>query len=232
MPTQYLGVLLHTMAISGLPRVRTELDPLLIIPSLAHHPVQTNCQPTRHGDFGDLPSPPHHQVKVSAAPFRKTAHCNLSRFHQQEAQDRTSLLGDVSQPSPIPAGVFQWNQTEIAGHLLATLKAFASPMISTNAIAVSGPTPGCVASRCASGHFSTSCSTAWLSSAMVGFNRSSNSSRSRRRRLAHGARLERFQLLAFGPPQPLLTPQTFVQRHRLQLIHDARTRLHHAVAMP
>ena len=43
-------VLLHTMAISGLSRVRTELDPLLIIPSLAHHPVQTNCQPTRHGD--------------------------------------------------------------------------------------------------------------------------------------------------------------------------------------
>ena len=57
MPTQLLGVLLHTMAISGLPRVRTELHPLLIIPSLAHHPVQTNCQPTRHGDLGDLPSP-------------------------------------------------------------------------------------------------------------------------------------------------------------------------------
>ena len=123
-PTQYLGVLLHTMAISGLPRVRTELDPLLIIPSLAHHPVQTNSQSPRHGDLGDLPSPSHHQVKVSAAPFRKTAHRDLRRFHQQEAQDRTSLLGDVSQPSPIPAGVFQWNQTEIAGHLLATLKAF------------------------------------------------------------------------------------------------------------
>ena len=74
MPTQFLGALLHTMAISGLPRVRTELDPLLIIPSLAHHPVQRNSQPPRHGDLGDLSSPPHHQVKVSAAPFRKTAH--------------------------------------------------------------------------------------------------------------------------------------------------------------
>jgi hypothetical protein len=42
-PTQYLAALLHTKAISGLPRVRTELDPLLIIPSLAQHPVQTNC---------------------------------------------------------------------------------------------------------------------------------------------------------------------------------------------
>ena len=28
------------------------------------------------------------------------------------------------QPSPISAGVFHWNQTEIASHLLATLKAF------------------------------------------------------------------------------------------------------------
>ena len=39
-----LGVLLHTMAISGLSHVRTELVPLLIVPTLAHHPVQTNCQ--------------------------------------------------------------------------------------------------------------------------------------------------------------------------------------------
>ena len=45
-------------------------------------------------------------------------------------------------------------------------------MISTNAIAVSGPTPGWVASRCASGHFSTTWSTARFNYAMVGFNRS------------------------------------------------------------
>ncbi len=115
---------------------------LLIIPPLAQHPVQRNCQSPRHGDLGDLSSPPHHQVKVSAAPFGKTAHCDLRRFYQQEAQDRTALFGDVSQPSPIAAGVLQWNQTEIAGHLLATLKAFGFPMISTNANAVSGPTPG------------------------------------------------------------------------------------------
>ena len=38
-PTQLLGVLLHTIAISGLSRVRTELFQLLVIPSLAHHPV-------------------------------------------------------------------------------------------------------------------------------------------------------------------------------------------------
>ena len=62
-------------------------------------------------------------------------------------------------------------------------------MINTKASAVSAPTPGCVCKRCASGHFSTSCSTACVSSAIVGVSRSSNSSRSRRRRLAHGANL-------------------------------------------
>jgi hypothetical protein len=66
----------------GLPRVRTELNPLLIIPSLAHHPVQTNSQPPCHGNLGDLSSPAHHQLKVSVAPCWKTAHGSLGRFYQ------------------------------------------------------------------------------------------------------------------------------------------------------
>ena len=39
MPNQLLGVLLHTLAISGLSPVRTELFQLLVIPALAPHPV-------------------------------------------------------------------------------------------------------------------------------------------------------------------------------------------------
>ena len=35
------GDLLHTMAVFGLSRVRTELFRLLVIAFLAHHPVQT-----------------------------------------------------------------------------------------------------------------------------------------------------------------------------------------------
>jgi hypothetical protein len=87
MPTQFLGVLLHTMAISGLSCVRTELDPLLIIPFLAHHPVQLDRQPARHSNLGDLSASPHHQVKVSAAPFRKTANRRLRRLHQSTLKD-------------------------------------------------------------------------------------------------------------------------------------------------
>jgi hypothetical protein len=41
-PNQLLGDRLHTMAIFGLSRVRTELFPLLVIPPLTPHPVQTN----------------------------------------------------------------------------------------------------------------------------------------------------------------------------------------------
>ena len=42
MPSQFLGVLLHTMAMFGLSCVRTELFSLLVVPSLAPHPVQSN----------------------------------------------------------------------------------------------------------------------------------------------------------------------------------------------
>jgi hypothetical protein len=61
-PYQFLGVLVHTMAMSGLSRVRTEFFQLLVIPSLAPHPVQTNRESPRHGYFGDLSSPPQRQV--------------------------------------------------------------------------------------------------------------------------------------------------------------------------
>jgi hypothetical protein len=82
-PNQFLGVLPHTIAISGLSRVRTEFDPLLVIPSLTHHPVLTNRRSSRQRYLCDLPSSPHRQVKVPAAPFREAAHSDLGRFPQQ-----------------------------------------------------------------------------------------------------------------------------------------------------
>jgi hypothetical protein len=45
MPYPLLGVLLHTMAISGLSRVRTDLFPLLVIPSLAPHQLGALSRP-------------------------------------------------------------------------------------------------------------------------------------------------------------------------------------------
>ena len=95
LPNQLLGVGLHTTAWSGLARVRTELFPLLVIPPPAPHPIQSNRQAPGHRDLGDLPPPAHHQVEILAAPFRKATCCNLGSFHQQEAQHRTPLFGDV-----------------------------------------------------------------------------------------------------------------------------------------
>ena len=66
-PNRYDGDLLHTMGISGLSRVRTELYKLLVVPFLAPHPVQTNRESTRHRNLGDLPSSAHRQVEKLAA---------------------------------------------------------------------------------------------------------------------------------------------------------------------
>src|SRR5580692_12875027 len=59
-PNQLLGDRLHTIAISGLSRVRTELAPLRVIPSLTPHQIQPNRQLAGHGDLGGFPPSPHH----------------------------------------------------------------------------------------------------------------------------------------------------------------------------
>jgi hypothetical protein len=169
MPNQLLGVLLHTLAISGLSRVRTEFFQLLVIPSLAPHPV--TCEP------------------LVSAPWRPCFVMCPSRCR--------------------------------------------CPLDSSNANAVSAPTPGCVCKHCASGRFSTSCSMACVSSAIVGVSRSSNSSRSRRRRLAHGAKVNDSSCSRPASlHQPFLAAHSLVERHRLQLVHDPRAGLQHPVPMP
>src|ERR1700694_817416 len=121
-PNRLLGVQLHTIACSGLSRVRTELFQLLVIPSFAPHPVQTNSKFPCYGYLGDLPSPPHRQVEILTAPFRDAAYRDLGRFHQQEAQQRVALFADMSQSSPIPARLLRRHQSQITGDLLAAAK--------------------------------------------------------------------------------------------------------------
>src|SRR5437867_8450270 len=66
-PNQLLDALLRTITISGLSCVRTELFHLLVVPSLTHHPEQTNRQFPGHSDLGDLSSPPHRQVQSTGS---------------------------------------------------------------------------------------------------------------------------------------------------------------------
>jgi len=63
MPNHYAGDLLHTLAISGLSRVRTELFELTVIPALAPHPVQVNRQLSGHRYLRDLSSSAHGEVE-------------------------------------------------------------------------------------------------------------------------------------------------------------------------
>src|SRR5205085_11206628 len=58
MPNHYGGDLLHTMAMSGLSRVRTELLHFVVVPAAAPHPVQLDCQLARHRHLGDLAPTP------------------------------------------------------------------------------------------------------------------------------------------------------------------------------
>src|SRR5215475_15233427 len=76
MPNHYVGDGLHTIAISGLSRVRTELLRLAVIATLAPHPVQMHRQLPRHGYFRNLPSPPHGEVKELIAPLLLAAYCD------------------------------------------------------------------------------------------------------------------------------------------------------------
>ena len=81
MPNHYVGDLLHTIGMSGLSRVRTELLRLAVVATLTPHPVQMHGQLPRHRYFRDLPSTPHGQVEELAASLLVTAYRDLCRFH-------------------------------------------------------------------------------------------------------------------------------------------------------
>jgi len=120
MPNQYLDVLLHTIRISGLSRVRTEADQLRIVPTFAPHPVKLNRQSARHGNLGRLSSAPHQHMKIPTTPARIAAHRRLGGFHQQKACHRIALFGDVTQAPSLAARFLQRNQPEILATSLTT----------------------------------------------------------------------------------------------------------------
>src|SRR5207248_4211643 len=124
MHNHYVGDLLHTMEISGLSRVRTELVPLAIVQPLTPHPVQMHRQLASHRDLRDLSSSSQGEVEECAAPLGMAAHRNLRRFHQQKPEQHVALLADVSQSASIAAGVFLGHQSDVAGNLFAAVKTF------------------------------------------------------------------------------------------------------------
>jgi len=59
MPIHVHGVLVHAMSGTELSRVRTELHPLRIFPTVPPHPVQPNRESSGHGHLGNVSLPPH-----------------------------------------------------------------------------------------------------------------------------------------------------------------------------
>jgi hypothetical protein len=92
----------------------------------------------------------------------------LRRFHQQEAQQRVALLADMSNPSPISAGIPTRCQSQLACDLLATPKPFRAPDDQHETQRRQQPTPGCVLNRRAARNFSASCSMDCVGSVIVG----------------------------------------------------------------
>jgi hypothetical protein len=66
MPTHEGSVLVHTMLACVLSRVRTELDPLRILPTVPPHPIQPNRESSGHGHSNIIASPGMH-AKYKAA---------------------------------------------------------------------------------------------------------------------------------------------------------------------
>jgi hypothetical protein len=124
MPIQVDGVGMHAMSGTELSRVRTEFHQICVFPAVAPHPVQPHSESPGHGHLGDVPLPPHRQVQVPLPPVRITTRCRLSRFHQQETQQRAALLGDAAEPLMTRAGIFRRNQADVAADLLAAPKPF------------------------------------------------------------------------------------------------------------
>jgi hypothetical protein len=99
-PNQFLGVLLHTIAISGLSRVRTELHPLLIIPSLAHlSPLRIGCsapisRPRTRRKFVFPMKRFHHGLFVDSQNCA-IRHCSCSAFAESLARKRTFTEKDL-----------------------------------------------------------------------------------------------------------------------------------------
>src|ERR1700722_8264678 len=109
MPTHIHSVLVHTMSGNELSRVRTELSKLLIVPLSSPHPVQPNRQLASHRYLRNALLPTHRQVYVPTFPIWIRTNGRLGCLHQQEPQQSTALLADVSQSLTARTGILGRN---------------------------------------------------------------------------------------------------------------------------
>jgi hypothetical protein len=122
MPNHVDGVLVHAMSGTELSRVRTELYPLRILPTVPPHPVQPNRQSSGHGHLGNAFLPTHRQMHVPSPPVRFTTRPRLGLLLPARNAKELTLLADVPKPLMAGTGVLARNQSHIAADLLAALE--------------------------------------------------------------------------------------------------------------
>src|SRR5580700_9192879 len=91
MPIHWGGVLVHAMPDTELSRVRTELDPLSIFPTVPPHPVHPNRESSGHGHLGDVPLSTHRRC-----PYRRLQ----SASQCAESPLRKTVTFDTTTPRP------------------------------------------------------------------------------------------------------------------------------------
>ena len=107
--------------------MRTALLDLFIVLPGAQHPIQANRQFPSDCRFGDTVMFIPRQAKVLPMPGRITLLRLDGGLYQQPAHQRIALLGNVTQASLVRTGIFFWNQSEIAGQILAARETLPIP---------------------------------------------------------------------------------------------------------
>src|SRR5580765_6532301 len=100
----------------------TSLHRWRILTTIAPHPVQPNRQPASHRYLGNASVATHRQVNVPTSPVRMNARRCLGCFHQQEAQQGTALLADMSKSLLASTGRLTRDHPHVRADLLAALK--------------------------------------------------------------------------------------------------------------
>jgi hypothetical protein len=142
MPHHLDDALLRAMGFTELSRVRTKLHRRRIFTTTPPHPVQPNPQPASHRYLGNASVSTHRQMHVPTFPVWMNARCRLGFLHQQEPQQGTARLGNVSQSLLASTGVLTRDHPYVRADLLAAWKPSRSSDDQHEASAVIGPTPG------------------------------------------------------------------------------------------
>ncbi len=106
----------------GAPRAALVVNDLRIGGVGTQHPVESYRQLAGRCHLGYSLGLAMATVLILLAQSFIAANRRLGRFHQQQAHETVALFADRAQALLATGTVFAWNQSQIAGHLLAPLK--------------------------------------------------------------------------------------------------------------